>query len=438
MTLDASHVLAKGGPLSIRPRPDRSELILKDLLDAAAGEPGDADGPWTQGLRRTRIWELHGSLHCSIIGTCLATAELRHILDKLQVGGAGASDHHLHTLGVAMAGRRDGGAKFVQKALDRRHRVAITRCAKAKDPAALLGLWEESQRQGDIPGAYWATLTHPSATDDVVKRVFGDVHMLSHLVGAANRADIRRLCQLEEENAALAAKIERQQRQLRDGFADRDETIRHLRRMLADQPGEPPGPADASPREGDAALDKLVRDLTRRLDHETVRRERSEQRIGELSAALRERDRALQASRRERDDAAQELATVEAQLAALAEPDTPDLAESLALAETTVLYVGGRANQVPQLKAMIERAGAHCLHHDGGVEHSSALLPGLVSRADHVMFPIDCVSHDAVTAVKKLCRQSGKPYAPLRTASLTCLLAALVRIAAGRNGMAAE
>ena len=268
-------------------------------------------GPGLRGLRRTRIWELHGSLHCSIIGTCLSTAELRHILDKLQVGGTGASDHHLHTLGVAMAGRRDGGAKFVQKALDRRHRVAITRCGKTKDPATLLALWENSLRQGDIPGAYWATLIHPSATDDVGKRVFGDVHMLSHLVGAANRADIRRLRQLEEENAALAAKIERQQRQLHTGFADRDETIRHLHRLLANQAGERPGPADASPHPGDAALDKLVRDLTKRLDHETARRERSEGRIGELSAVLRERDRALEASRRERDDDAQELATGE-------------------------------------------------------------------------------------------------------------------------------
>ena len=32
--------------------------------------------------------------------------------------------------------------------------------------------------------------------------------MLSHLVGAANRADIRRLCQLEAENAELRARLD--------------------------------------------------------------------------------------------------------------------------------------------------------------------------------------------------------------------------------------
>jgi hypothetical protein len=35
--------------------------------------------------------------------------------------------------------------------------------------------------------------------------------MLSHLVGAANRADIRRLRELESENVALQDKVARQQ-----------------------------------------------------------------------------------------------------------------------------------------------------------------------------------------------------------------------------------
>src|SRR5215468_4402580 len=42
-----------------------------------------------------------------------------------------------------------------------------------------------------------------------MRKAFGDVHMLSHMVGAANRADIRRLCRLEEENAALSASLSR-------------------------------------------------------------------------------------------------------------------------------------------------------------------------------------------------------------------------------------
>jgi hypothetical protein len=106
------------------------------------------------------------------------------------------------------------GGKLIQKALDRRHAAAIRQFAKAKDENALRELWEEALKRGDIPGAYWAVLSHPAATEAIMRKVSGDVHMLSHMVGAANRADIRRLCQLEEQNAALSPKVEDQQLQL--------------------------------------------------------------------------------------------------------------------------------------------------------------------------------------------------------------------------------
>jgi hypothetical protein len=66
------------------------------------------------------------------------------------------------------------------------------------------------------------------------------------------------------------------------------------------------------------------------------------------------------------------------------------------------------------------------------------LLPGLVSRADRVFFPVDCISHDAAATIKRLCRQASKSYQPLRTASLTCLLAELGGIAGIPTSVAAE
>jgi hypothetical protein len=84
---------------------------------------------------------------------------------------------------------------------------------------------------------------------------------------------------------------------------------------------------------------------------------------------------------------------------------------------------------VPQLKAAVERAGGAFLHHDGGIEHSMTLLPGLVSRAGCTVFPVDCISHDAMGAVKRHCRQAGKPFVPLRTSSVTSLLAGLATAA---------
>jgi hypothetical protein len=91
----------------------------------------------------------------------------------------------------------------------------------------------------------------------------------------------------------------------------------------------------------------------------------------------------------------------------------------------TLLYVGGRQAQIGHLRAFAEGYGALFLHHDGGIEERSGLLQGLISRADAVLFPVDCISHAAMTLVKRTCRQSGKPFLPLRGAGLAPFCAIL-------------
>ena len=77
------------------------------------------------------------------------------------------------------------------------------------------------------------------------------------------------------------------------------------------------------------------------------------------------------------------------------------------------------------MRVLVEQLGATFLDHDGGVENHPNLLAGLVSRSDLVLFPVDCVSHDAANIVKSLCRQAGKRFIPLRSASVTSLLTTL-------------
>ena len=123
------------------------------------GEPVSVSGP----SRRTKIWEFNTNLHCSIIGTCLSTAELRQILKKLDVASPESTDHELHGAAVSLAGHHDRAAKLLNKALDERHRLAINQFAKVNTEDAVRSLWRDAVRRGEIPGAYWATLTHPAA-----------------------------------------------------------------------------------------------------------------------------------------------------------------------------------------------------------------------------------------------------------------------------------
>jgi len=146
----------------------------------------------------------------------------------------------------------------------------------------------------------------------------------------------------------------------------------------------------------------------------------------DLAAARTSEDATRTAMEREVAALRDELEAAEAGLAALSgEQDGEDAAQDWNLAGLTVLYVGGRSHHIARLRAVVERASGQFLHHDGGIEERSELLPGLVSRADLAACPIDCVSHTAALVVKRLCRQAGKPFLPLRSSGVTSLLRAI-------------
>jgi hypothetical protein len=177
------------------------------------------------------------------------------------------------------------------------------------------------------------------------------------------------------------------------------------------------------------ATSALVADLRRRLTSEIRIRERAER---NLQKAKQDRD----VERRQRQDLEQReralLREVECAEIALKQllPDseTPEEAQP-DLGGMTLLYVGGRAHQVAQLRELAEQANAVLLHHDGGIDDRSGLLEAQVARADLTMFPVDCVSHNAVAVAKRVSRTNGKPYLALRSSGLTSFAATLRSIA---------
>jgi hypothetical protein len=397
-------------PRTITVAPFAPALVVREEIPPKAGP-----------ARRTKIWEFNTNLHCSIIGTCLSTGELRQVLKKLGVAAPDSSDHELHGSAVSLAGRHDKAAKLLHKALDERHRVAINQFSKATTEDAVRSQWREAVRRGEIPGAYWAALTHPITTQAIIRDAFGEVHMLSHLVGAANRADIRRLCELETDNAGLRARVERQQVAFRDAVVSRDARILELRAALTQRIAAEPSAAG----EDNAVLRQLVADLERRLVNETRRSAALADKLATATMILVKERSARTKAEQTAEAVQRELDVIAASFLARAGEDASAMTPDTRLDGVTVLYVGGRPNQVAHLRAAAEQSGAAFLHHDGGIEHHLNLLGGLTSQADLVMFPVDCISHHAAHAVKQLCRQAGKRFIPLRSASATSLLAAL-------------
>ncbi|WP_375466082.1 DUF2325 domain-containing protein [uncultured Methylobacterium sp.] len=104
----------------------------------------------------------------------------------------------------------------------------------------------------------------------------------------------------------------------------------------------------------------------------------------------------------------------------------PSAAEAVSLAERTFLYVGGRPRQVANLRRLTAERGGRLLSHDGGIEDSLSLLPGLVGQSDLVLFPVECVSHEATAWVRRACEACGTPFRPLRSASLASYVQAVM------------
>jgi hypothetical protein len=80
--------------------------------------------------RRVRLAELDSHLHCSVIGTCLSTNELRKLVPKFaEIDRQRASDLEIHHTAVELAIADGPGSKALHKALDERYAGAIRRSA---------------------------------------------------------------------------------------------------------------------------------------------------------------------------------------------------------------------------------------------------------------------------------------------------------------------
>jgi hypothetical protein len=372
--------------------------------------------------RRPKIWDIAPSLHCSIIGTCLSAAELRQFFVRLGDANARtASDNVLHHSGVRAAVRHDLIGKLLNKALDNRHEATIRRFAKASDTTQVRELWLEAFEQGNIPGGYWAVLTHPATDRPLIEEAFGQVHMLSHMVGSSNRIDIVRLRTLERELAVRDEKIARQEARLSDNSRERFGLLHQVELLEAEVRRRDVADRATAEMVSNAATTSM---LLQRLDAEKAHSSVLASRVADLEEQIGRVHRSAATLNKQNDQLQREVKALEAELSIGEEDDSAARVES-DLKGVTVLYVGGRPGLIDQLKKIVTKRGGTLLSHDGGIEENLAALPGLVSQAAVAFFPIDCVSHSAVGQIKKSCRDGHKSFIPLRTASVASFIAAI-------------
>lgn len=178
--------------------------------------------------RRKKLWEVESILTCPILGTCLSMEDLRKVVRQCGITfEERPSDYDLHTTMVEQANRKGKASRYMHKVMDRKYDRWIQLLAHCRESAELERYWQAALDSGDIPGNYWAIMTHPYSSDDLIFRMFGDVHMLSHLQGASNRADLKRLKNLESDVVELQETLKKQRKKHNEQIQKHNEQVQH-------------------------------------------------------------------------------------------------------------------------------------------------------------------------------------------------------------------
>lgn len=362
----------------------------------------------TTGSRRRKLWDFEGRAFCPVVGVCLPIPVLRRVVNKTFRGQNVDTDYALHSGAVGQCASRTPLAEGMQRELEMRYALAIRQAAAIKTTEALSSWWCDAS-QKDLAGPLWATLTHPRCTSDLERQILGEVHMLQHQVGAAQRADLQRLQALTDQNAALTRELaSAQQRiaqlanegagrlkllqdqvmQLRTDVITRDTRLASLQQQLNTLQASVPELACRTKQAADLALQaKQIQTLERALQQAQQDSERSNRVIETQATELKR-------------------LTPQADFAATDVHTTP--LKPIQLEDRAVLCVGGRTASVPQYRDIIESVGARFAHHDGGEEESLTKLDTTLAAADLVICQTGCISHNAYWRVKDHCKRTGK------------------------------
>ena len=371
--------------------------------------------PPAPGSRRRRLWELGSHSHCPVIGVCLPLERVRVLAKKLLVLQGDEDDYTLHCSLVTAAARRNAVAEALQKDLEQRFTLDVRHAAQAKCRDSLMTWWRNRAAQGEFAGALWATLTHARCDEWLEMRVLGQVHMLQHQVGAAQRVDMTRHRELAAEHHAVARDYAEVQQRVTGWSQDRAREQQAWEQERVQL------------RAAQIGLQTQMGLAQEQLAHWQAARPDLPEReaLRERLAEQLERNQALQ---REVHRLASRVPVEAAEPAPAVAQALP--AEPVKLEHRVVLCVGGRGGSVPQYRQAVEGCGAQFLHHDGGSEHKPAQLEPQLAAADLVICQTGCISHDAYWRVKDHCKRHGKRCVFVETPSRSAFERALAQAAA--------
>ncbi|MCO6429093.1 DUF2325 domain-containing protein [Nitrosomonas communis] len=399
-------------------------------------------------IKRSKIWELKEANRCPIVGTCLSKDDLIRFARRFRFEASINDAFLLHVEMVERVATRNRVSEAIQKHLDSKYQISLTRFESAKTDTEVFTLWKECFAHGEIAGALWAALTHKRVSDETRGKIYADIHMHSHQMGAGQAADTRRLAQLEKDYAELEtamqlqkqhhARIEAKLRQrLQEALAESERLRRNQKEV-----------ATLQTRLAAIESGKTITEMGQRLVQLTLENE-------QLKSTARQASHLTQLLQ----DANSQITTLAHECKVLA--TEREALETLLLSDNSceisygylnthstpkiknccVVCVGGRVAQLPQYRLLAEQMGIRLIHHDGGQQDALSRLPEMINSADAAICPTDCVSHAAYYQLKRLCKRNGKPCLLFKGKGISSFASALTRLSSGQvslNGTAFE
>ena len=383
--------------------------------------------------KRKSLWEIDQVYLCSIAGTCLTMFEQKKILVKERILYKHLRPFDIHSIMLSKAKEENRISRRVNDLLNRKYRKEILEFSDC-DEDRFLSIWDEKLKVGEVGGLYWVALSCRDYTAKTLKRLFGDVHMLSHVNGGEAGNSLQEIVRIKKENERLNRKLKQEK-----------ETRRQMKSEIA-------------------ALERNSAEMEAKYNNTIVENEklaegmeeiRSDRRIGELEAEnaafkcrlsqsedkLKTYTGLVESLKNEKKKMVSNLSDLEETNNNLkSELDNSvqqffeifqrcdEKCPAFDLCAKRILIVGGMTKIRSLYRDLVEEKGGVFDYHDGYMRGGEDILEEKIRRSDVVLCPVDVNSHKACLSVKRICKKIQKPYQMLSNSSLTGITRALVDI----------
>jgi hypothetical protein len=361
-------------------------------------------------LKKLPIWQVPSHQLCTLIGICIDVPYIRKLRKRFPTITAdiqGDTDYELHAFCVNACLDKNLLSMRLNKHLNRSYQTFVSALRQQKTDQAIELFWRSTDLTDErqIAGFCWAILTSQYVSTEIKDKLYGEIHMLSHVTGQVLRTEQKKLAiendRLLLEQPKQARAILRQQAR----YENQQEITKSLENQIIDLKQKLLVKDNSTNDQSNGKSSELLKNYEKTIwsQHSQmvqlqIKLERQEQKYKALKAS-------------QLNNTKLEIKTNDSNPSII--PFSSDLCGK------SILYVGGFSRHKDRFKQLIESINGQFLYHDGGMQQSTHLLNMMVKKADAVFCPIDCISHGAVGRIKSLTKTECKDCIFLRSPSLT-------------------